>query len=113
MSRSVSDLPQHNTVTYSLEEILCIGIYGQHMFTVRVLFQRFVDPVHESKPLLLWTRTQRTRSHHKQNEKQKDSTYYKVCCGILDLVLPYHCLKYLAVACRFQDTNMANPHKDT
>lgn len=103
MLRSVSDLPQHNTITYSLEEFIFIGIHGQHMFTVRVLFQRCVDPVHESKPLLLCTKTQRTRSHHKQN----CSTYYKVCYGILDLVLPYHCLKYLAVACRFQDKNMA------
>ncbi len=90
MLRSVSDLPQHNTVTYSLEEFIFIGIHGQHMFTVRVLFQRGVDPVHKSKPLLLWTKTQRTRSH-------KYSTYYKVCYGILDLVLPYHSLKYLAV----------------
>lgn len=53
MLRSVSDLPQDNTVTYSLEELIFIGIHGQHMFTVRVLFQRGVDPVHESKPLLL------------------------------------------------------------
>lgn len=52
--RSVSDLPQHNTVTYSLEESICIGIHGEHMFTVRVVFQRCVDPVHKSKPLLLW-----------------------------------------------------------
>lgn len=63
MLRSVSDLPQHNAVTDSLEERICIGVHGQHMFTVRVLFQRCVDPVHESKPLLLWIKTQKTRSH--------------------------------------------------
>lgn len=81
MSRSVSDLPQHNTVTYSLEEILCIGIYGQHMFTVRVLFQRFVDPVHESKPLLLWTRTQRTRSHHNKMKNKRTVHTIKYVVG--------------------------------
>lgn len=63
MWRSEFYLPQHNTITYSLEEIICIGIHGQHMFTVRVLFQRCVDPVHESKPFLLWTQTQKTRLH--------------------------------------------------
>lgn len=51
--RSHHDLPQHNPISHSFEQVICIWVHWNNMSAVGIIFQGFVYPVYKGIFLFL------------------------------------------------------------